>query len=401
MLVRNRVVGALEAKRDQFSGYQIGLREHSDRFRQMLQELATMTRAEIEARLAASGTEWPGARPSAEHDRLRDAVVPFGLQWNNHEEARRWAVQVLRDQTTFAVDGSQIPPSRDFSVPVAAIQVGWFENPHTPARQYVKDLRFDVLAPGEMASQIEDDAEGQAAGGAFPDVLVNLRRFEGECRVMADYVLAHANADPAPLCFFDGSLVVSFARHMSPALRQGYVDAVAGMLRASQAARVPLVGYVDTSYARDLTTMLSHASGVPAPSHLSDGALLGPLMHWGDRSQVYWCARDDDVLPMYNASAGGIGFFYLKTTSGGHPARLEIPGWLVKDGAELERALSLIRAECVVGNGYPYALETADAVAVISVEDRQRFYATFQQFAEKEGLAIRYSRKALSKATRR
>ena len=41
------------------------------------------------------------------------------------------------------------------------------------------------------------------------------------------------------------------------------------------------------------------------------------------------------------------------------------------------------------------------AVAVISLQDRERFYATFQQFADKEGLALRYSRKALSKRTRR
>ncbi len=401
MLVRNRVIAALEARRDRFSGYQTDLRQHTDRFQEALQQMASMSRAEIEAQLAASGKEWPGAHPTAEHDLFRDAVVSFGVQWNSHEEARAWAVQVLRDQTTFAVDGSQIPPSRDFSVPVAAIQVGWFENPHTPAQQYVKEQLFDVLAPGEMAGQAGDDADSEAAGGAFPDVLVNLRRFEGECRVIADYVLAHANADPAPLCFFDGSLVVSFARHMSPALRQRYVDAVASMLRASQAARVPLVGYVDTSFARDLATMLSHAFDLPVPIHLSDGALLHPHMQWGDRSQAYWCARDDDVLPLYDAQAGRIGIVYLKTTAGGHPARLELPGWLAEEGAEMERALNLIRAECIVGNGYPYALETADAMAVLTMDDRQRFYATFQQFAEKEGLAIRYSRKALSKATRR
>jgi hypothetical protein len=55
----------------------------------------------------------------------------------------------------------------------------------------------------------------------------------------------------------------------------------------------------------------------------------------------------------------------------------------------------------VVGNGYPYAVETADAVAVITVQDRERFYRTFQEFAEKEGLPLRFSRKAVSKRGRR
>jgi hypothetical protein len=94
-------------------------------------------------------------------------------------------------------------------------------------------------------------------------------------------------------------------------------------------------------------------------------------------------------------------FTYLKTTAGGAPTRLEFPRWLAEDEAELERVLNLVRAECIVGNGYPYALETADAVAVISLQDRERFYAAFQQFAEKEGLTLRYSRKALSKRARR
>jgi len=56
----------------------------------------------------------------------------------------------------------------------------------------------------------------------------------------------------------------------------------------------------------------------------------------------------------------------------------------------------------VVGaNGYPYAIETADAVAVISQEDRQRFYALFQRWGEDKGLPITQARKALSKLARR
>ena len=67
----------------------------------------------------------------------------------------------------------------------------------------------------------------------------------------------------------------------------------------------------------------------------------------------------------------------------------------------LEHLLDVARAEAVVGNGYPYPLETADAVAVLSLEDRERFYRVFQQFAEKHDLRLRQSRKALSKRQRR
>lgn len=396
MLVRSKVISALEAKKDRFAGYQVELRDTLNSYREALERLPALSRAEIEARFEEADIPWPGALPTAEQDRLHDVIISAGGNWTNHEAARAWAREVLLGTPTFAVDGSQIPPSRDFSVPVGAVQIGWFENPHLPGGQYVKDLSFEVLAPDELAEEDENNT-----GGDFPDWRVNLRRFELECRKVVEYLDTHAGAQPAPLCFFDGSLVVSFAQHMRPPLRRAYVEAVAAMLRASEAGRVPLVGYVDTSYARDLVTMLYHIYHPPLAPRLSDGALLRPRMGWGDRSQVYGCARDDQVLSEYGPQARQVCFAYLKTTADGAPARLEFPRWLAEDEAELERTLNLVRAECVVGNGYPYALETADVVAVIAPQDRERFYATFQQFAEKEGLALRHSRKALSKRVRR
>ncbi|UCC88971.1 MAG: DNA double-strand break repair nuclease NurA [Anaerolineales bacterium] len=408
MLVRSRVVAALEAKKDHFASYQVELRDTLGRFWAALESLPSFSRAEIEAKFSEAEIVWPGALPTSEQDRLHDTVIGAGQSWANHEDARAWAKEVLLNIPTFAVDGSQIPPSRDFSVPVGAVQVGWFENPHVPGGQYVKDLVFEVLAPDELAEEAEGDV-----GGDFPDWRVNLRRFEMECQAVIEYMEAHAadgpgsprskkdGPDTAPLCFFDGSLVVSFAQHMRPNLRRRYVDAVTGMLRASQACRVPLVGYVDTSFARDLVMMLINLCQLPYAPRMSDGALLRPRMGWGDRSQVYICARDDKVLPEYGPHARQVCFCYLKTTAEGAPARLEFPGWLAEDEVEMERTLNLVRAECIVGNGYPYALETADAVAVIGLRDRERFYTAFQRFAQKQGLALRYSRKALSKRMRR
>ena len=403
MLVRSRVITALEAKKDRFAGYQVALGDRLNRYQEALRGLPSLSQSEIEGRLTQVDTDWPGARPTGEQDRLRDVVISFGERWPTHEPARAWARDVLLDHPTFAVDGSQIPPSRDLSVPVGAVQVGWFENPHARGSQYVKEITFEVLAPDELAGQPDAPASqsGQTTVSPFPDAQVNVRRFELECQTMVDYMEAHADAHPAPLCFFDGSLVVSFAEHMRPELRQQYVAAVTAMIRTSEESQVPLVGYVDTSYARDLITMLSIVFGLPFPSHLSDGGLLRLHMQWGDRCQVYQCARDDNVLPLYGPLAHRICFTYLKTTTDGQPARIELPCWIAEDEDQLAHVLDLIRAECVVGNGYPYALETADAVAVIKMEDRKRFYATFQQFAEKEGMSVRYSRKARSKQMRR
>jgi hypothetical protein len=249
---------------------------------------------------------------------------------------------------------------------------------------------MEILAPDELA---ED--EGQESG--FPDWRVNWRRFEMEVERLVAYMRANAGIEPRPLCFFDGSLVVSFAQHMRPERQQLYVDAILQLLDTSEQTGVPLVGYVDTSYANDLTVMLTHLSGFRLGLRVSDAALLRLQMEWGDRTQAYVCARDDDVLSKYYDR---VCFAYLKTTMNNPPARVEFPRWLYEMG-EHERVLNLVRAECVVGTGYPYPLETADAMAVLTVLDRERFYGLLQGFAEREGLPLRFSQKAVSKRARR
>jgi hypothetical protein len=392
MFHRERVIAALEAKADRFSGYEAAVSDALAGYEQALEELAGLNRVEVETRLA--GVEWPGARPTTEHDQHPSLVVPFDQTWVNHEQARAWAREVLEGVPTVAVDGSQITPSKDISVPVGAVQIGWFVNPHAGGAAYIKDIGFEVLAPDELAD------EGEETFG-FPDWRVNAQRFVGECEKLIEMMAARQHATVKPVCFFDGSLVVSFVQHMLPERQRDYVEAVMDLLEASERYRVPLVGYVDTSYANDLLAMLDVLTGKPSRHRISDGAVLRPKMSWGDRTTAWECVREDRVQPF-----GGkkyydqVCFLYLKTTADRPPARLDLPRWVVEAG-ELERVVDAVRAECVVGNGYPYAVETADAVAVISMQDRERFYRVFQEFAEKEGLPLRFSRKVVSKRGRR
>lgn len=388
MLHPGKVIAALEVKRNRFTAAEETRQEDLDALSQALETLATLDLAEVESRLA--GIPWPGARPTTEHERYGNVVIPFAENWSNHRQAREWALGVLRGVPTFAADGSQISPSRDISIPVAVVQVGWFENRHQAGGAYVKDIAVEVLAPDELAGDERDES-------GFPDWRVNWRRFEMEIERLVAYMQANAGTQPQPLCFFDGSLVVSFAQHMRPERQRLYVGAIVRLLDTSEQTGVSLVGYVDTSYANDLTVMLAHLSGLNLGGRVSDAGLLRPRMGWGDRTQVYVCARDDEVMNKYYER---VCFVYLKTTANNPPARVEFPRWLYEAG-EHERVLNLVRAECVVGTGYPYALETADAVAVLTMQDRERFYRLFQEFAEREGLPLRFSRKAVSKRGRR
>lgn len=398
MFQREKVIAALEAKSGHFAGYEVQIGEALAAYEQAVGALSHLSQREIAARL--SGIAWPGALPTAEHDGHPDLIVPFAQHWENHEQARAWARDVLQGVPTVAVDGSQITPTKDFSVPVGAVQIGWFVNPHSAGPHaagtpYIKDISFEVLPPDELA-----DEDNEATG--FPDWRVNLRRFVGECEQLIAWMERYRDAAVKPVCFFDGSLVLSFAAQMRPSRQAQYVQAVNALLDASERYRVPLVGYVDTSYARDLVSMLGYATSDVLTSEakaqpVSDGALLRTRMQWGDRSTAWICARDDGLEDKYYDR---VAFVYLKTTADRAPSRLDVPRWLLDTG-KLEHTLDVVRAECVVGNGYPYAVETADAVAVITMQDRERFYRVFQEFAEKEGVPLRLARKAMSKLGRR
>jgi hypothetical protein len=327
-------------------------------------------------------------------------VVPFGHRWSNHQEARVWAFDRIQGITTLAVDGSQIPPAKEYSLGLAAIQIAWFENPHRgDARQYVKDASFELLSPrpqreaGEEASQLIQE--------------VNLRRFEAEAAKIVEHMCRWGPTDPPPVAFFDGTLAASFAAPFPEQIRDRYVQAILRLLRESRESRVPVVGFVDTSHARDLCTLLAHLGQLPRPDRINDGQLLQGKMEWGDRTRAFVCARDH-ILRLYHldTEAGGedfrreVAFFYLQTTGDGPPARVDIPRWVVREGL-VDYVADVVRCEVVAGTGYPYCFEAVDAAAVLSAPDREMFYAQVQQFCDRNGMRLRLAPKAASKRRRR
>jgi hypothetical protein len=133
---------------------------------------------------------------------------------------------------------------------------------------------------------------------------------------------------------------------------------------------------------------------------LQDALLLAPRLKWGDRTPLFICARQG-VLESYGEEwRRGVAFCYLKTTGDAPPSRIDLPLWVYEQGL-LEYVIDAVRGEVIVGNGYPYVIEAADQTAVISTQDRELFYAAFQEFAARKGFDLRIARKAISKAHRR
>ena len=397
MLNREKVIVALEAKADQFAAHFSELGRLHRAVLARLEALSGVSSAELYARLEHSGVDWPGALPTPELDAAPGFCLPFEHRWANHEEARAWAAQVLANRAVAAVDGSQITPTKDFNVPVGAVQVGWFVNYHTPGGRYVKDVSFSILGPAELTEAEDDDAGDRLT----PNWRVNQERFLAETDRLC-VLLRELAGDRGGLCLFDGSFIVSFAGNLRPQRAAPYLEGVRRLLATSQDAGVPVAAFVDRSYSRDFVSMVDVLSGNAAPTPLSDAALFDNLLpNWGDRTPFFICARHDGLshegrAPFYREVA----FTYLRLTRDRAPARIELPLHWVAAG-QAPAILDLVRAECVVGGGYPYAIETADALAVISQSDRERFYGLLEQFAARAGLTLVQARKAASKAARR
>ncbi|MGD2057275.1 MAG: DNA double-strand break repair nuclease NurA [Anaerolineales bacterium] len=389
MLHPEKVNAALAAKKKHFMGAHQAASAELVAFDAALTNILDLDLETASARLAP--IERPGARPTEEFDRFKSMTVPFANRWSSHEQARNWARGILEGVPTFAVDGSQVTPTKDLSIPVGLVQIGWFENAHVAGGEYIKDVAVEVLSPIELFT---DDLSLDEPGSSR----VNLRRFEMEAERLAKYMRDSVSRIPRPMALFDGTLIISFAGLMQPKLQKEYTSAITRLLDASNKSGVPLIGFVDSSSAHDLLDMIGHLSDTQRVGQITDADLLQDKMQWGDRSQVFICARDDNLLDQdYYES---VCFCYLKTTAELPPARVEFPLWLFESG-KYENALDLLRAECIVGTGYPYALETADAVAVIDLQDRNRFYRLVQRFTNDAGLALRFTRKSTSKRGRR
>jgi len=180
MLFTTKLLAALQAKRERFISTESNFQNDINLLKGSLEQFSSLSLKGVEEVLAP--IEHPGARPTAELDKHKDIRVPFPASWDNHRQARTWALNILHGTPTFAADGSQITPSKDISVPVGVVQVGWFENPHSSPGSYVKDVEIEILASDELG-------EGDAHESAFPEI--NLKRFVREVEVLNTYMLAN------------------------------------------------------------------------------------------------------------------------------------------------------------------------------------------------------------------
>lgn len=401
MLFRQTLNEELEKKSSEFRQFISEYTSDVEVYLEALARLESTPLAQIETTLTADDRN-AAAMPSAEIAR-GTFRVGFETAWNNHEQARGWAAEILDRRVTFAADGSQIYTGKETLVPIAAVQIGWFENPHDGDSAYEKNARFELLTPADLLAEWEEPMN--------PDIRVEAERYLGEVERLGEFLKKKSGwksrGERMPLAFFDNPLLVPFSQK---GLQKKFLDATVALVELSKETGVPIIGYVDRSYSRDILSMIEAFAGDDRSSSSvfdasvirakrSDGSRV--LRSWGDRTCFCYSTRrglEGFLDPTTGRSS--VGFTYLQTTADSAPARLDIPAWVYEAGC-LDEVIDIVRAECIVGLGYPYALETADQAAVISTRDREVFFRALQELTTREKLDFSVARKDASKQRRR
>ncbi|MEO8574840.1 MAG: DNA double-strand break repair nuclease NurA, partial [Pyrinomonadaceae bacterium] len=387
MLFRQTLYEELKKKSEEFSRFISEYTSDVDVYLEGMSRLEKTAAADVQQLL--SDLDGKSAAIPSDEVSAGSFTIGFDSAWENHEQARGWASDILDRRVTFAADGSQIYTGKETLVPIAAVQIGWFENPHDLDSLYEKNASFQLLTPADLLAEWEEPMN--------PDIRVEAARYLGEVERLGEFLQKRSGwqsrGERMPLAFFDNPLLVPFSQK---GLQKKFLDATVRLVELSKECEVPLIGYVDRSYSRDILSMLeafiggenNRASAVFDASVLrgrkKDGSRT--LNVWGDRTCFCFSTRRGlEAFLDESTRRSSVGFTYLQTTAESAPARLDIPSWVYEKGF-LDEVVDIVRAECVVGLGYPYVLETADQAAVISTRDREVFFRALQELTTREKL---------------
>lgn len=374
-------------------------------------------------RAELSSSSYPGALPTDRFDGADSVVIHHDASddWDSHEAVNDWARDLLMNVPILAVDGSEIPPTTQFNIPLAYVQAAWCLNHHSPEGKLKRGREGQLLSPMDVTRSGGESSDDEYR---FVDnSLVGLERYEHEATLLIKKIenlateYKSGELDCRPVVLYDGPLVASFANPKRPAIRDRYLSTISRLVAASQHHRIPLVGYVAGTNAVELSKMtrLLLQDELGASRTIPDARVLAGMMSpWGDSTVPFLCRRDGSVDALtvsyhgvdYNFSHE-IHFSYLKVPPGQGLDRLEFPEWLLDtDGPSgyanlYEYTLDVVRAEAGVGRGYPEVLQQADTDAVLDQRDRQKFLRLVQKWAEMNDVPLEWDAKALSKELRR
>ena len=245
-----------------------------------------------------------GAIPSEEYK--QGLLIPCN-RFKNIKDLRsltNWAVNHLRGNTVVGSDGSQIYPSSEYSIPVSVVQVAWFRNFHRPGEKYEKLTRVDILSPEELLVRSKDK-KTKVERVQIGEEPVNAKRFEMEMEVLKEQINFCKNHQIQQPSFFisDGSLILSFIAQIHEPYKSKHWDVLRDALDTAEYANYPMIGYVDSSDAKDVANMIRtiKANTLNDVKYISDASLLESYLYQltksplnlGDRTCCFICRRGE------------------------------------------------------------------------------------------------------------
>ncbi len=225
--------------------------------------------------------------------------------------------EILDGVRVIGVDGSQISPLRDFGIPFGGVQ-----------------------SAGVLIHHGKGDYEVIHRSKIVSDTNLDLERFRLEIEVLKE------NLERADYAFFDGSLGAFYTVELSDALRKAYQAEIEGLIERSEKLEIPVIGYVDRSFTRDLK--FSIYDSILLSDYLQMYEYTAPINTKSPLKAIYF--KSNPLLPV----------------------RIEIPEWCMKMYDEI---VEVVYAESRLGStgAYPYILERAHSNARISEKEKDAF----------------------------
>jgi hypothetical protein len=288
-----------------------------------------------------------------------------------------------------AADGSQINPDRHAEVNYCLINVGAIQM-NLESTQAPQTVIRSQLIFGEQLY------EGRQT---MTEASVALQRDLNERRILAE-LGAQAEADPV-ITFTDGPLELWGPKESDPAGKfQQHLQEYLQALSKLRDLRAITAGYVDRP-ASNLVVRLLEIAMLSEDQFgqlrrwdplqgVTDLGLFADLLHPGERSAVFTLQSGSSDLYREDLS---LHFFYLNVSTPSRKrklARVEIPGWVAREDNLVNALQAALFSQCQIlgGLAYPYLLQRAHEIAVVTHAEREQVTQMMQMELLRRGMAM-------------
>ncbi len=281
-----------------------------------------------------------------------------------------------------AADGSQIIPDQHLAVQFGVINVGLMRM--QPGTTPTESIESDLLFAQDIFSE---------QGFLIGEELIALRRDHKE---RSHLLQAALEEQQTVLTLTDGPLEL-FREGRETAEYKNLLGDYLNILTEMAQHAVLTAGYVDKPRSDllirtlELTLLpddqLSEAGRIRQLPGITDADLYGRVLQPQQRSTLL---KLNSSSSKRFSGALAIHFFYLNIGRPGRPqiARVEIPAWVLKHPANIDRIHQQLLDQCQImgGKAYPYILHRAHEVAMVSYQERQHLLGLLQQTLLSQGL---------------